>query len=257
MTIKHKVLKDFQFITPDKKIFTLKANIVLEEYTYKSKNDVIEVDRDIIDNNPDYFSIIDWKSELLTHLKLEKVPQPSQVSKKLIPFIEEMFVLGDKEDKTDDSKLKELEKEYKLKIKDVERKERELEDTRESIESSQEEIESKLREISKKEKDMRDKEENLKDREIEIRDMEKKKEREIKESLKDLEQEEKDIDKKIKDRMKDIEKKEKDVELMKESYQKKIDHIMNGISRFKNDYPDLYEKYKINPNIILDYVKHK
>ena len=87
MKIRHKVIQDFQFVSDDKKIFVLKLGSILEEYVFKTKGEEIPIDRDIIDNNPLYFQIIDWKSELLMYLKLNKIPQPSQISKKLIPFI--------------------------------------------------------------------------------------------------------------------------------------------------------------------------
>ena len=56
MKIKHKVVKEFQYLTPDKKIFILKVGTILDEYIYKVKNESINIDKDIIDNNPDFFS---------------------------------------------------------------------------------------------------------------------------------------------------------------------------------------------------------
>jgi predicted RNase H-like nuclease (RuvC/YqgF family) len=94
MAIKHKVLKDFQLLTTDKKIITLKSKTVLEDYKYITKNDNVVVEKDVINNNPDYFSIIDWKEELNTYLKQNKIPQPTIITKKLIPFLEEMFVIN-------------------------------------------------------------------------------------------------------------------------------------------------------------------
>ena len=94
MAIKHKVLKDFQLLTTDKKIITLKAKTVLEDYKYVTKNDNVIIEKDVINNNPDYFSIIDWKEELNTYLKQNKIPQPAIITKKLVPFLEEMFVIN-------------------------------------------------------------------------------------------------------------------------------------------------------------------
>lgn len=97
MGIKHKVLKDFQFVTNDKKIVILKAKTVLENYKYTTKNDSIILEKDVIDNNPDFFSPIDWKEELNTYIKQNKIPQPGILTKKLVPFIEEMFILNQNE----------------------------------------------------------------------------------------------------------------------------------------------------------------
>lgn len=93
MSIKHKVLKDFQLVTEDKKIIVLKAKTVLEGYTYTSKNESVLVEKDIIDNNPDFFQVVDWKEELTAYLRQNKIAQPAVLSKKLVPFIQDMFVI--------------------------------------------------------------------------------------------------------------------------------------------------------------------
>lgn len=91
MAIKHKVLKDFQLLTDDKKILILKAKTIIEDYKFKNKLETVSVPVDIIKNNPDYFSFIDWKEELQSYLKVNKIPQPAVITKKLVPFIETMM----------------------------------------------------------------------------------------------------------------------------------------------------------------------
>ena len=91
MAIKHKVLKDFQLLTEDKKILILKAKTIIEDYKFKNKSEIVNVPIDIIKNNPDYFSFIDWKEELQSYLKVNKIPQPAVITKKLVPFIETMM----------------------------------------------------------------------------------------------------------------------------------------------------------------------
>ena len=91
MAIKHKVLKDFQLLTDDKKILILKAKTIIEDYKFKNKSDIVNVPLDIIKNNADYFSFIDWKEELQSYLKVNKIPQPAVITKKLVPFIETMM----------------------------------------------------------------------------------------------------------------------------------------------------------------------
>ena len=56
MNVKHKVLKDFQFITNDKKIIILKAKTILENYKYITKFESVLIEKDIIDNNPEYLN---------------------------------------------------------------------------------------------------------------------------------------------------------------------------------------------------------
>ena len=72
MKIKHKVVKEFQYLSPDKKIFILKIGAILEEYIYKVKTELIPIDKAIIDNNPEFFEVIDWKAKLLTFMRAEK-----------------------------------------------------------------------------------------------------------------------------------------------------------------------------------------
>ena len=91
MTIKHKVLKDFQLLTDDKKILILKAKTIIEDYKFNNKSETVTVPLDIIKNNPDYFAFIDWKEDLQSYLKTNKIPQPAVITKKLVPFIETMM----------------------------------------------------------------------------------------------------------------------------------------------------------------------
>ena len=92
MSIKHKVIQDFQLTTDDKKIIVLKSGTVLVDYTYITKNkENLTIDKEIIDNNVLFFKPINWKEELNTYLRQNKIPQPAVITKKLVPFIEEMF----------------------------------------------------------------------------------------------------------------------------------------------------------------------
>lgn len=91
MPIKHKVLQDFQFLQQDKKIIILKAKTILEDYTYVTKTDRVLITEDIVNNNPEYFLNIDWKMDFLAEIKAAKIPQPTVISKKLIPFVENLL----------------------------------------------------------------------------------------------------------------------------------------------------------------------
>ena len=92
MPVKHKVLQDFQFLQADKKIIILKAKTLLLDFTYQSKTDSVVIPEDIINSNPEYFQHIDWRMDFLSELKSLKVPQPTIVSKKLIPFVENLLI---------------------------------------------------------------------------------------------------------------------------------------------------------------------
>lgn len=134
---KHKAIKDFQLITSDKKIFILKSGSIIEDYRFVSKDIDITIDEDLINSNPEYFQEIDWKQDLNSYLKVNKIPQPAQISKKLIPFIENLLSSATTESPIDSElRLKRIEKreaEYKEDILNLERREESLRNLSKSI----------------------------------------------------------------------------------------------------------------------------
>ena len=191
MAIKHKVLKDFQLLTDDKKIIILKAKTIIEDYKFKNKSETVSVPVDIIKNNPDYFSFIDWKEELQSYLKVNKIPQPAVITKKLVPFIETMMNQGNSTIKevivekeviiekpmvvSDDTLSIELE----TKIKKIKLKEDQLD--KEIEEANTKELEATNREkraqelektYTEKLKEVEDKEKYLNSKEIELNEKE-------------------------------------------------------------------------------------
>ena len=211
MKIKHKLIQDFQYITDDKKIFILKKGTTLEDYTLKVKTDFIPVDKAIIDGNPDYFGVIEWRDELLTHIKTSKLPQPAIITKKLIPFIEEIILsnMSKPNKPISDDRIKELDK----KEIDIYSKEQELIRRENLLKISEE----KSKEIYKKEIDIKGKEQDSDRREsdVEIKEQDLiKRENQLKFSLKDIENREdtlarrENLVKMNEDRLKDIDNKE-------------------------------------------------
>mgnify|MGYP007047585087 FL=1 len=47
MKIKHKLLSDYQYTSPDKKIFLIKTGTILQNYIYNVKGEDVLLDRDI------------------------------------------------------------------------------------------------------------------------------------------------------------------------------------------------------------------
>ena len=175
MSVKHKVLKDFQLLTNDKKIIVLKAKTVLEDYKYVTKNDNVLVEKDIIDNNPDFFSPIDWKEELNTYLRQNKIPQPAVLTKKLVPFIEEMFVINVESKEV----VREVIKEVVIESNST--KEIELENKISKNEILEKHLKSELESINQreliliqKEKEVKEQSDILNKREIELKELQKK-----------------------------------------------------------------------------------
>jgi len=224
MKTKHKLLQDFQFTSSTKKIFVLKTGTVLEDYLFKSKDGEILIDKDIIDNNPLFFQVLDWKTELLIHLKLEKIPQPSQVNKKLIPFIEDMILASIKQETTgivvDESKIKELErKEVDLgnREKRISDKEEEIDIRLKRVEKREESHKEELKSLDKKEDALRERSKELTEKQLDIED-----------KLQDINERERNLDRNLLESAKDID--SKYVEL-----QDKIDKDLRALSEREKD----------------------
>jgi chromosome segregation ATPase len=241
MKIKHKVVKEFQYLSPDKKIFILKIGAILEEYIYKVKTELIPIDKAIIDNNPEFFEVIDWKAELLTFMRAEKMPQPAQLGKKLIPFFEDMIMSSIQHDnvpsmdpalmkdverreselntfkrdldrrETDldsrDRRIKDKEDELEIRIKRVEKREDEYKLDIKTLEKKDDEIRSKNRTITEKELDLQEKSQELNERERNL-------DRTALSSAKEYDSKYAELQNKIDSDMEKVTQKEKDVEFL-------------------------------------------
>lgn len=227
MVIKHKLIQDFQFTSSDKKIFVLKTGTILQEYKYRVKNETVDIDRDIVDANPEFFEVLDYKSELLSYLKLQKVPQPSQVHKKLIPFIEDMVLSSIQQSSAptmDDSMVKELERRDK-RIKD---KEEEIEIRLNRVEKREESYKEDLKSLDKKEDDIRLRSKELTEKQLDIdeklqvvREKERNIDRISLESTKDIDSKYSDLQRKIERDLRELSEKEKDIDVSMRDLKKK------------------------------------
>lgn len=223
MKIKHKVIKEFQYLSPDKKIFILKAGTILNEYNYLVKGESIIIDRDIIDNNPDFFELIDWKTELQALIKTNKFPKPQTILNKLVPFIEEMVLssIG----KNDGIQVDEE------RLKEIERKEKELDSRERRIKSKEEEIEIRLTRVDKREKDYKEDLKELDKKEDDLRAQSRdltEKELDIQDKLQDLNERERNLDRSILESSKDL-------DVKYEELQKKIDKDLRVVTEKEKD----------------------
>lgn len=212
MKAKHKLLNDFQYISPDKKIFILKAGTILEEYNHKIKNEIIPIDKEIVDNNPEFFQVLDWKSELLTFMRLNKLPQPAQLGKKLIPFIEEM-VLSSVEPKPvlDNSKIIEVES----RETEIFKREQEIERKRLEVEQKLDEQEMRENRLKKRESAYKEDIEQLEVKEITLKEKSRQlieKEFEIEDIKRSIEEKERGLELNFLKNGKEIEEKYKEIQ---------------------------------------------
>jgi hypothetical protein len=203
MKIKHKVIKEFQYLSPDKKIFILNVGTILEEYNYRVKTEIIPIDRAIVDNNPSFFEVIDWQAELLSYMKANKLPQPAQLGKKIIPFIEEMILssIGQNSGPSlDPSVLRDIEKRESDVISsslELERKERDLSSRENRIKDKEDEIDIRLKRVEKREVEHKDDLKNLDKKEDDLRQKSKElieKGLELDDKLQDLNEKERNLD---------------------------------------------------------------
>jgi len=200
MKIKHKVVKEFQYLSEDKKIFVLKAGTIIEEYNYKAKSETIAIDSAIIDNNPEFFEIVDWKADLLAYIKANKLPTPAVLAKKLIPFFEDIVASSASQAApaaVDDSLTKELD-----------RKEADLDSRDKSIKEKEDEIEIRLNRLDKRESEYKEDMKSLDEREDSIRE----KSRQLVEKSLDLD-----------DKTRDLNEKERNIDLSALESSKEID----------------------------------
>lgn len=240
MKIKHKVIKEFQYLSPDKKIFILKVGTILQEYNYTVKSEVIPIDKDIIDNNPEFFEVVDWKSELLTHMKVQKFPTPSQFHKKLVPFIEEMVLSSIQQNSgpvstIDESKVKELEwKEIDLnnREKRIKDKEEEIDIRLKRVEKREDDHKLELKDLDKKEDELRQRSRDLTEKQLDLEDKiqdfnekERNFDRSVLESSKDLDLKYVELQKKIDKDLKLVTEKEKDLELLSKELKRKEEKL--------------------------------
>lgn len=276
MKIKHKVVKEFQYLSPDKKIFILKIGTILEDYIYKVKTELIPIDRAIIDNNPEFFEVIDWKAELLTYMRAEKMPQPAQLGKKLIPFFEEMIMSSiqqqsgpsvdpnlmkeverreselnnskrelerrDSDLDSRDRRIKDKEDEIEIRIKRVEKREDEYKLDLKTIEKKDDELRLRLRTITEKELDLQDKSQELNERERNI-------DRNALMSSKEIDAKYIDLQSKIDSDLSDLSKREKELEVGYKNLkdlESKLENNMNQITEANKSkiYSDLEAELK-------------
>jgi uncharacterized protein (DUF3084 family) len=255
MKIKHKVIKEFQYLSPDKKIFILKLGTILEDYIYKVKTELIPIDKAIIDNNPDFFIVIDWKAELLTYLKSNKIPQPAVLGKKLFPFMEE-FILSSTTTQPattlDESKLRQLDdKEFDLnrREKRIKEKEEDLESRIEKIEKRENEYKTDVRLLDKREDDIRQRSTELTNKELDFQE----KQQELSERERNIESEilaaSKDMDGKYLELQQKI---DEDIKLVTDR-ENKLEIELRELNQSKEE----FEEYKLEVERYNDYLNSK
>lgn len=242
MKIKHKLLSDYQYTTVDKKIFLIKSGTIIEEYVYKLKGENIPIDKDIVEANPQLFHPIDWKAEMLSYMKAQKLPTPAQLHKKIVPFIEEMVLSSIQQNSNnssspsfDDSKIKELEwKEIDLNNRErrIKDKEEEIDIRLKRVEKREEDHKSELKNLDKKEDDLRQRSRDLTEKQIDLEDKiqdlnekERNFDRSILESSKDLDVKYADLQAKIDKDIREVTEKEKDLEVLSKELKRREEKL--------------------------------
>lgn len=238
MKIKHKLLSDYQYTASDKKIFLIKSGTIIEDYIYKLNGENIYLDRDIIDANPQLFSNIDWKYELLSYMKAQKLPTPAQLHKKIVPFVEEMILSSmnvggglqidedrlkeierkESELNNREKRIKDKEEEIEIRLSRVDKRENEYKEDLKSLDKREDELRTKFRELTEKELDLQDKTQDLNEKERNF-------DRSILESAKDLDVKYEELQKKIDKDLKEVSERERDIEVKLKELKRKEDKV--------------------------------
>lgn len=264
MKIKHKLLSDYQYITPDKKIFLIKSGTIIEEYLYKLKGENIPIDKEIVEANPQLFDPIDWKAELLTYMRAEKLPQPAQLGKKIIPFIEDMILSSMSQNTpqqgnyVDEYQIKELERKEKdlnnreIRIKD---KEEEIEIRIGRVEKREESYKEDLKLLDKKEDELRERNRLLTEKQLDLEDKvqdlnerERNFDRSVLQSASELDTKYADLQKKIDNDLQLVTQKEKDIEAKSKDLGRRESDLERRESEINDkirDFEIRYEEFKI------------
>lgn len=219
MKVKHKLLSDYQYTNIDKKIFVLKSGTILEEYNYQLKGESILIDKEVVDANPQIFCLLDWKAELLAYIKANKLPTPAVLTKKLIPFFEEM-VLSSIQQSAPIGVLDES------LAKDLERKELDLNSREKRIKEKEEEIEIRTKRVEKREGEYKEDLKSLDKKEDSLRESNKElieKRLDLDDKIQDLNEKERNLDRSVLESSKEID--EKYIKL-----QEKIDKDLKYLS---------------------------
>jgi hypothetical protein len=240
MKIKHKLLSDYQYVSPDKKIFLIKSGTIIEEYFYKLKSESIALDKEIVDLNPQIFEIVDWKTELLSYMKAQKFPTPSQFHKKIVPFVEDMVLSSIQQNigpvsTIDEGKVKELEwKEIDLnnREKRIKDKEEEIDIRLKRVEKREDDHKLELKSLDKKEDDLRSKSRELTEKQLDLEDKiqdlnekERNFDRSLLESSANLDSKYAELQSKIDKDLRQVTEKEKDLEVLSKEVKRKEEKL--------------------------------
>lgn len=254
MKIKHKLLSDYQYTSPDKKIFLIKTGTILQNYIYNVKGEDVLLDRDIIDANPEMFQIVDWKSELQLFIKKNKFASPKTLLNKITPFIEDIVLSSSSNSgvQIDEDRLKEIEsKESDLNNRErrIKGKEEEVEIRLNRVEKRENAYKEDLKALDKKEDSLREKSKEVKGREIDIEDKiqdlnekERNLDRTILESSKDIDVKYKDLQSKIDKDLKIVTEKEKDLEVTIKDIKKREDKLLDREDEIDDGLRDIERK---------------
>lgn len=255
MKLKHKLIKEFQYLGDDKKIIVLKVGTILEEYIYKLKSELIPIDKDIVDSNPDFFEIVEWRAELLSYLKSNKIPQPAILSKKLYPFMEEFILNNETSSSKIESTIVVNEDLLSKRELDIQRREKRVieneDDNTEKlkrIQNREDIYKENIKQLDEKENDLllriskiTERELNLEDTLREINERERNLENEILNSSQDIEGKYKELKEKIDTDLLALDKKE--AELSKK--EKELSNLEILLNQKESDISDEIRDFEI------------
>lgn len=91
--MRYEVIKDFQYTNEKMQIMILPENQVVEQYDtdtyiFKIRAKTYQIAKILIENNPSFFKVVDWREDLLRVMKKDKKSTTPTIHKQVVAYIE-------------------------------------------------------------------------------------------------------------------------------------------------------------------------
>ena len=92
--MRFELIKEFQYVNPERQILSLAVNNIVEKvdanwYGFEIRGKAYKIESAIVESNPAYFKLIDWRVDLLEMMKDKRKATLPALHKSVVGFIEE------------------------------------------------------------------------------------------------------------------------------------------------------------------------
>ena len=91
--MRYEVIKDFQYTNEKMQIMILPESQVVEQYDadtymFKMRTKAYQITALLVENNPSFFKVVDWREDLLREMKKDKKSTTPTIHKQVVAYIE-------------------------------------------------------------------------------------------------------------------------------------------------------------------------